>query len=77
MDWVKLRNREGKITLKINFFFPENLWILGYDGLEMMERNIDAFEQYGSIRHSQGLLYHRTCKHDFLCNWPSLNSYLK
>ena len=24
-----------------------------------------------------GLLYHRTCKHDFLCNWPSLNSYLK
>ena len=26
---------------------------------------------------SQGLLYHRTCKRDFLCRWPSLNSYLK
>ena len=25
----------------------------------------------------QGLLYHRTCKRDFLCSWPSLNSYLK
>ena len=27
--------------------------------------------------YSQGLLYHRTCKRDFLCSWPSLNSYLK
>ena len=25
----------------------------------------------------QGLLYQRTCKPDFLCSWPSLNSYLK
>ena len=25
----------------------------------------------------QGLLYHRTCKPNFLCSWPSLNSYLK
>ena len=25
----------------------------------------------------QGLLHHRTCKTDFLCSWPSLNSYLK
>ena len=25
----------------------------------------------------QGLLYHRTCKPDFLCSWPSLNSYLE
>ena len=25
----------------------------------------------------QGLLYHRTCKPDFLGSWPSLNSYLK
>ena len=25
----------------------------------------------------QGLLYHRTCVPDFLCSWPSLNSYLK
>ena len=25
----------------------------------------------------QGLLYHRTCKPDFLCSWPMLNSYLK
>ena len=23
------------------------------------------------------LLYYRTCKPDFLCSWPSLNSYLK
>ena len=29
------------------------------------------------IYYSQGLLYHRTCKPDFLCSWPSLNSYLK
>ena len=26
---------------------------------------------------TQGLLYHRTCKPDFLCSWLSLNSYLK
>ena len=26
---------------------------------------------------NQGLLYHRTCKRDFLYSWPSLNSYLK
>ena len=25
----------------------------------------------------QELLYHRTCKRDFLSSWPSLNSYLK
>ena len=25
----------------------------------------------------QGLLYHRMCKPDFQCSWPSLNSYLK
>ena len=29
------------------------------------------------IWYKQGLLYHRTCKPDFLCSWPSLNSYLK
>ena len=28
-------------------------------------------------RKKQGQLYHRTCKRDFLCRWPSLNSYLK
>ena len=27
--------------------------------------------------YNQGLLYHRTCKPDFLCSWPSLNSYLE
>ena len=26
---------------------------------------------------TKALLYHRTCKPDFLCSWPSLNSYLK
>ena len=30
-----------------------------------------------SIGKYQRLLYHRTCKCDFLCSWPSLNSYLK
>ena len=30
-----------------------------------------------NVRVNQGLLYHRTCKHDLLCSWPSLNSYLK
>ena len=29
------------------------------------------------ISYYQGLLHHRTCKRDFLCSWPSLNSYLK
>ena len=29
------------------------------------------------VRRNQGLLYHRMCKPDFLCSWPSLNSYLK
>ena len=32
---------------------------------------------YGFICHHQGLLYHRTCKNDLLCSWPSLNSYLE
>ena len=30
-----------------------------------------------NINNCQGLLYHRTCKRDFLCSLPSLNSYLK
>ena len=29
------------------------------------------------VTSGQGLLYHRTCKRDFLCSWPSLNFYLK
>ena len=32
---------------------------------------------YIDIYTYQGLLYHRTCKRDFLCSWPALNSYLK
>ena len=28
-----------------------------------------------NICRNQGLLYHRTCKPDFLSSWPSLNSY--
>ena len=31
---------------------------------------------YIYIYNFQGLLYHRTCKSDFLCSLPSLNSYL-
>ena len=30
-----------------------------------------------SLSFAQELLYHRTCKPDFLCSWSSLNSYLK
>ena len=30
-----------------------------------------------SLTPFQVLLYHRMCKPDFLCSWPSLNSYLK
>ena len=30
----------------------------------------------GNLFSTQRLLYHRTCKRDFLCSWPSLNSYL-
>ena len=37
--------------------------------LELMSNRI--------MRLNLGLLYHRTCKPDFLCSWPSLNSYLK
>ena len=40
----------------------------GKEGKEGQKRNL----VFG-----QGLLYHRTCKPDFLCSWPSLNSYLK
>ena len=32
--------------------------------------------QYSKCQ-QQGLLYHRTCKPDFMCSWPSLNSYLE
>ena len=31
---------------------------------------------YKTLYLYQGLLYHRTCKPDILCSWPSLNSYL-
>ena len=34
-------------------------------------------EIYAHLYIYQGLLYHRMCKQDFLCSWPSLNSYLK
>ena len=30
-----------------------------------------------SLGPDQGLLYHKTRKPDFLCRWPSLNSYLE
>ena len=47
----------------------------------MSNLNLSKFNtfKYGILytRLSQGLLYHRTCKRDFLCSWPSLNSYLK
>ena len=33
--------------------------------------------RYAHFISCQGLLYHRTCKKDFLCSWPLLNSYLK
>ena len=43
--------------------------------IELMgKRNLLIFSIF---REYQGLLYHRTCKPDFLCSWPSLNSYLK
>ena len=39
--------------------------------------NVNRSLVKGDLVFSQGLLYHRTCRSDFLCSWPSLNSYLK
>ena len=52
----------------------------------LLEQNINKVCQFQSpfgrmekeiIRRTQGLLYHSACKPDFLCSWPSLNSYIK
>ena len=40
-------------------------------------RNINVHVVNTDKCRDQGLLYHRTCKRNFLCSWPSLNSYLK
>ena len=40
-------------------------------------RSTQLLKYHSIITLLQGLLYHRTCKRDFLCSWPSLNSYLK
>ena len=37
----------------------------------------DIYDKPSRFTRYQGLLYYRTCKPDFLCRWPSLNSYLK
>ena len=48
-------------------------------GQEIVQLNLlfNPRKQTRLLAHFQGLLYHRTCKTDFLCSWPSLNSYLK
>ena len=42
-----------------------------------MSECVRIYNIYASKYINQGLLYHRTCKRDLLCSWPSLNSYLK
>ena len=65
----------------------------GHSSMPNMSENSPSFVQQQQVDHQtqpnddqvssmklytvQGLLYHRTCKPDFLCSWPSLNSYLK
>ena len=50
--------------------FPSACWVLG-----SLKRLPLVFASRKAS--NQGLLYHRTCKPDFLCSWPLLNSYLK
>ena len=44
-------------------------------------QDLSAFKNKSSNNSSlwsvQWLMYHRACKPDFLCSWPSLNSYLE
>ena len=60
--WVK--------KIKSEFFIP--FW--GHSKTGKEPQNVNLFNE---IYCNKGLLYHRTCKRDFLFSWLSINSYLK
>ena len=45
--------------------------------MKQLDQRNKLLIQVGDCTFGQRLLYHRTCKPDFLCSWPSLNSCLK
>ena len=55
-----------------SYQFPD----VDYSKLQNLSYVTVSQTSHNIIRY-QGLLYHRTCKPDFLSSWPSLNSYLE
>ena len=43
-----------------------------YDSIIVHIYNSSDIDKDHSMGRNQGLLYHRTCKPDFVCSWPSL-----
>ena len=64
--------RECDTANKFPFIPPPSLYLLN-----MSSKSYDfKFTKPSDLSSKQGLLNHRTCKPDFLCSLPSLNSYL-
>ena len=74
-------NRFAFYSFSICSFFPciEQVCILFIHHLLFFSLHRTGLHFIYSLMYcaEQGLLYHRTCKRDFLCSWPLLNSYLK
>ena len=59
--WSKNEYAINQYPIYLSLYYIVSLW----------------FSKFNYGRSKDYLLYHRTCKRDFLCCWPSLNYYLK
>ena len=57
------------LFLFIYFFFLSFLRFFFWAFLHLVRVTRPASNRRHTFRNSQGLLYHRTCKPDFLCSW--------
>ena len=84
----KLKSQKSKLGQKLLQTIEKSLFEMHYSNCNP-PTNLNLFQAmkshslfkliYVTVRikcSSQGLLYHRTSKPDFLCRWPSINSYL-
>ena len=81
---LRLHRALGRLLLfKLNYLIIKKLlffWLLNFFIIFLLLLKLFIFWcSYININFTpdRGLLYHRMCKRDFLCSWPSLNSYLK
>ena len=67
-------NKHEKLLLALVCSFVNSLFV--FADADVAGADCASAVNVEIISFAQGLLYHRTCKPDFLCSWPSLNSYL-